>query len=140
MTTTYRTEGRLTNPVTDLEAARAYLNIEGGMAQYLCWADQIDLKEAVHSVTWDLAADSHWFVVVVANQDLDADQLTRLSQWISGQNSDGLGEGFEQQPFAEPEPEYDRYGNLEDDDEDYRMASFDWETNPCTLKVVIPAN
>ena len=126
MTVTYRAEGRLTNPVTDLQAARAYL--DEPMETFLCWDDQVDLRAAVHTIRWDLISVSTWQVMVVTNQALDADQLTRLSEWISGQNSDGLGEGFEQQPFAEHEGE--------DDDDDWEMSSFDWGDNPCTLRVV----
>lgn len=126
MTVTYRTSGNLTHPVSDIHAAREYLRIDGGMAQYV-YPD--DLRLMVHSVTWDLTDESSWIVAVVTHQALDAAQLTQLSEWISGQNSDGLGEGFEQQSFAE-------LGDPDDEDEDFEMSSFDWGTNPCRLEVV----
>ena len=37
----------------------------------------------------------------VDGRELTEQELEKLSDWISGQNSDGLGEGFEQQDFAE---------------------------------------
>lgn len=90
-----------------------------------------EAKPNVHSVTWDLINESEWEVTLVADCQLPPEQLALLSEWISGQNSDGLGEGFEQQPFAEHEPE-----DYEDGDAEIIMSSFDWETNPCTLELV----
>ena len=62
---------------------------------------------------------------------LNQDELDFVSSWITGQNSDGLGEGFEQQEFA-----WMPY----DDDDDYyddgEMASFDWQTNNYKLHLV----
>jgi hypothetical protein len=121
MTTTYQTNGQLTEPVTDLSLAREFLREHGaGIAQYI-YPDAA--KPGVHSVTWDLLDEGRWQVTLVADRDLPAEQLALLSEWISGQNSDGLGEGFEQQAFAE-------HGY---DDDDFTMSSFDWETNDCAL-------
>jgi hypothetical protein len=127
MTVTYRTSGHLTNPVSDLAAAREYLRVDGGMAQYI---HPDDLRLLVHSVDWDLTDDRSWVVTVVTHQPLNAVALSVLSEWISGQNSDGLGEGFEQQPFAE-------HGSESDDEYDFEISSFDWGTNTCRLEVVI---
>ena len=129
MTVTYRTTGRLTAPVNDPGAAMLYLQEhqrEAPMAQFI-YPEQA--AELVVSVTWYLTGSETWAVDVVTEQDLVPEQLAELSEWISGQNSDGLGEGFEQQPFAEQlEVEHD-----EEEDDEYLYASFDWETNPCTL-------
>ena len=126
MTNTYRTTGTLTNPVNDLAAARAYL-VEHDMTEYI---DDF-LKDAIHDVRWDLTDESSWTVTVVTNRPLTAEESASFSSWISGQNSDGLGEGFEQQPFAEETA----YEDVEDE-EFYRMSSFDWETNDCALTLV----
>jgi hypothetical protein len=64
----------------------------------------------------------------VTHRPLTDEESKQISEWISGQNSDGLGEGFEQQSFAEIEGD--------DENDDWAMASFDWQTNPCTLVVV----
>lgn len=125
--TVYTTSGVLKHPVNDIGEANAYLQ-EDAMAKYL----DPDLSNVVEFVEWSLTDEQSWKVTVVANRDLTTEESERMSDWISGQNSDGLGEGFEQQPFAEVVDEY-----MDDDDEgllcDYDMASFDWEDNPCTL-------
>lgn len=127
MAQTYRTGGTLTNPVNDLTAARAYLSNDD-MTEYV--GD--GLEEVVLHIQWDLYDESTWGVVVFTHRLLTDEESTALSSWISGQNSDGLGEGFEQQTFAE-HFERDRYGNIE---EDIEMSSFDWQTNDCTLTLV----
>lgn len=96
------------------------------MEQYV-WEDR---RDGVHSVTWDLLDDVTWEVTLVTDRELPPEQLSLLSEWISGQNSDGLGEGFEQQPFAEHEDE-DDCGEVV-----YHMSSFDWEENTCELMLV----
>ena len=124
MTTTYRATGKLTIPVSDLNAAREYL--DEPMVDYI---DQA-LVGVVHTIKWDLADEDTWTVEAVTNRHLTVEESTALSEWISGQNSDGLGEGFEQQVFA---------GHWsEDDDEDDAsdcMSSFDWQTNDYHLVI-----
>lgn len=130
MTSMYRTGGELTNPVSDLAAGNAYLDEE--MEQYVKYSDLED-PSVVFTIRWSLTSESTWQVVVITTRPLTAEEATQLSSWISGQNSDGLGEGFEQQAFAEigNDNEYsDEY------DEDWAMASFDWETNPCKLELL----
>ncbi len=126
MTSTYTTSGTLTNPVNDLDSARAYL-AEDDMTQYA------PAGLPIHDVRWDLLDEGSWKVTVVTDRELTEAESAEISEWISGQNSDGLGEGFEQQPFAE-HCEYDRWGNMDEDS--YVMSSFDWETNDCTLVFV----
>jgi hypothetical protein len=134
MTTTYRATGRLTHPVSDLAAARRFLRCEEtGMTVHI-WQDR---RDGVHRVSWDLLDEQTWEVTLVADRDLPDEQLRLLSEWISGQNSDGLGEGFEQQPFAEHGSPDDWYGE-DGEIEDMQMSSFDWETNPCELARVEP--
>lgn len=130
MTATYKTGGSLTEDVNDFRAAVQWLHErqeETPMAQFI-WPD--DARDGVHSVTWHLLDEATWEVTLVADRELTPAHLGLLSQWISGQNSDGLGEGFEQQPFAEHEDEED------EDEVVYHMSSFDWETNPCELRLV----
>jgi hypothetical protein len=124
MTTTYQATGRLDHPVSDLSAARAYL--DEPMEEYMKYCSE-DLVPVVHTIRWDLATEQDWKVTLVTNRELTAEESKQVSSWISGQNSDGLGEGFEQQPFAE---------HGDDEDDEWVMSSFDWQTNPCTLVVV----
>lgn len=137
MTATYRTGGKLTNPVNDLDAARQYLRSDD-MTEYVGYAgDGMDLL--VHHIEWDLLNDQEWEVRVTTTRRLTQEESTSLSEWISGQNSDGLGEGFEQQAFADCWPR-DRWGNIDEDVEDPEdggwMASFDWQENRCLLDFV----
>jgi len=135
MTTTYKTSGKLTHPVNDLNAAREFLREHGKGIHGYIYPDEA--KPGVHSVTWDLLDDQTWKVVLIADHELPVPQLRLLSEWISGQNSDGLGEGFEQQPFAEHWDEHERWDE-EREEAIGTMSSFDWETNPCTLTEVQP--
>ena len=134
MTCTYTTTGKLTNPVTDLAAARTYL--DEPMVDYIRYCDEA-LVPVVHDIRWDLLDEESWIVRLVTTRPLTDPESEKLSEWISGQNSDGLGEGFEQQPFAEHYDEGDdgRWGYVEGDDE-ITMSSFDWQDNPCTLTLV----
>lgn len=134
MANTYRTGGSLTEPVTDLEAGRKYLKAEdmGGMTQFVKHASYTGLEEVVHHIEWDLLDEGTWQVTVITHRALTDEESTALSEWISGQNSDGLGEGFEQQPFAEHDNEYDD----EYDEEGWSMSSFDWQVNNCLLTLI----
>ena len=132
MTVIYKTQGSLTHPVSDLNAAREFLREHGKDIHQYIYPDEA--KPNVHSVTWDLRNQIAWEVTVVADEELPPVQRELLSSWISGQNSDGLGEGFEQQPFAEHDLDEDEYEDGEERDQ-FIMSSFDWETNPCTLEV-----
>lgn len=137
MTATYRAQGSLTHPVNDLNAAREFLRGERmGMVVHIYPAEA---KPGVHSVTWDLEDEQRWEVTLVADHELPEEQLKLLSEWISGQNSDGIGEGFEQQPFAEHEnPDFEEDENELLQPQDIIMSSFDWQDNPCTLELVTP--
>lgn len=130
MTVTYKTRGNLTHPVNDLDAAREFLREHGEHMEQHIYPDYA--RKHVHSVMWDLVSPRSWEVTLIADQLLGTDQLDLLSEWISGQNSDGLGEGFEQQPFSEEAPDYDDC----DETEEIVMSSFDWETNPCKLEEI----
>ena len=127
--TIYKTKGRLTSPVSDRDSAQEYLT-ESNMTQF------VDDDLPVTFVEWKLTSDQAWECVVVTSRDFTDDESARMSDWICGQNSDGLGEGFEQQAFAEAERE-DRFSDWDDEDEDWddvECASFDWMDNECILE------
>lgn len=105
--------------------ADAYLRADD-MKQYV---DE-PLRSKLNKVEWNLEGTDEGIIVVEANQELTQDELSELSDWIKGQCSDGLGEGFEQQEFAQLY-EYDEWG-----DEDWvGMVSFDWRSNNYKLSV-----
>lgn len=132
MTAIYRTEGVLTGTIEreNLAEAQAYLT-EDDMTQFL---DE-PLKSAVALIRWNLNSDGNsYYVEAICHRELDDAELKQLADWTSGQNSDGLGEGFEQQDFA-----WDRGDSYDDDeyDEDGSMISFDWQTNDSTFERVV---
>lgn len=129
----YRTTGTLTGYIEpeNVSAAQAYLQNDD-MTQYLEGLP-------VERIQWYLDSDGHnYYVEAITSRLLRPSELENLSSWVSGQNSDGLGEGFEQQDFAE-----ERYDVEYEDDEDeydtdgYRMISFDWETNNSVLRQIV---
>lgn len=136
----YRTKFNLEAPVLDMEAAQEYLS-EDSMAEYL--REDLDdscdyftipmshLRDKVISLEWHLEDSDSGYIELCTKTEFTPGELAQISEWVSGQNSDGLGEGFEQQDFANYENSGwcgNRYD--EDDCEDmWVMASFDWETN-----------
>jgi hypothetical protein len=69
------------------------------MAEYLSGA----LKDKIASVTWDVArfdAALYGKISCQMRAPLSPDEQTALVDWITGQNSDGLGEGVEQRPVS----------------------------------------
>lgn len=122
---TYQTTGTLTGYIDsdNVPAAQNYLRRDN-MTQYV--APNAGLEGVLEFIEWTLHSDGHGYhVTAVTNRELTEAELARLSSEVSGQNSDGLGEGFEQQAFAELEEDEDfEYGGMET-----TMISFDWETN-----------
>lgn len=140
----YIYRGTLTGTVNDVAAAQKYLT-EDNMTRYLP-AEQ--LLSVVH-IWWNLHADGHTYNVnAISMRELTDEEIDQLTDWVKGQNSDGLGEGFEQQPFADLSQEQEDPEWWEDVDEhepdicDYEemMASFDWQTNETKFALVAAPN
>ena len=138
----YKTKFNLTNPVNDFDAAQEYLS-DDDMSEYLkddisgydkakCEALGLHASDII-SIDWVLTSDQDGEIILTTNKELSPQELAHISSWVSGQNSDGLGEGFEQQAFAEIYDE-DEYGDPDPDS--YDMASFDWQTNDYLFKLV----
>ncbi len=135
----YETSGHLTGIIEseNFIAAQAYLTYDHtgkplNMEQYL---DQ-PLRDAVEMLEWQLDGNGcDYKVRAITKRALTHDELDKLSSEVSGQNSDGLGEGFEQQAFAERhdgecgECSGCEYGDGCEDDDYAGMISFDWQTN-----------
>jgi len=123
----YENKGTLTGTIEpeNVSEAQRYLQFNhdltpADMEQYL----DPPLKGVIDSLMWHLDHDGHHYrVVAFANRELSDAELEQLAGEVSGQNSDGLGEGFEQQGFAETGEEWD------EDEETSTMISFDWKTN-----------
>ena len=143
-TYTYSTPFEFTNPLPDDKAfhdARRYLD-SSNVPTKDCPSMSYFLRESVPeaerlglNVAWRLGSPEGGSIEVESPEELDAETLSKISMWISGQNSDGLGEGFEQQDFAIIDDGDDWSW---DDDEDYdpydpfldtEGVSFDWQDN-----------
>lgn len=149
-TYTYSTPFEFTNPLPDDKAfhdARRYLD-SSNVPTKDCPSMSYFLRESVPeaerlglNVAWRLGSPEGGSIEVESPEELDTETLSKISMWISGQNSDGLGEGFEQQDFAIIDDGDDRSW---DDDEDYdpydpwsddgtECVSFDWQDNDYML-------
>lgn len=94
----YRTYFDLSDNVPDeyWMEARKYLD-EDNMANYL----PDELSEKIILIQYDLITNNKGFINIISNALLTQEELIELKNELDGQNSDGLGEGFEQQEFAE---------------------------------------
>ena len=136
----YQTDFYLMAEVNDYEDAKAYLEEENML--YFFYDSTFDSK--LDSIYWKLDNEYSGRVIVTANQELNDLELKKLSDFILAQNADGLGEGFEQQDFANYDAALiDDYGNenselawADDYEEDWVMASFDWKHNEYPLTLV----
>jgi hypothetical protein len=128
----YQTTGTLTGTIEreNVALAQEYLTSDD-MTQFL----EGSLAAKIKRIRWNLHSDGHGYhVEAIARKRLTKAELKELAEWVSGQNSDGLGEGFEQQSFAEDHEgecgECDGCENGYSCDDDYAgMISFDWKTN-----------
>lgn len=71
-----------------------------GMEQF--FDSNADVKSKLKSIVWNFEEfDGKLYGVTIAefSGEIDKKGIADLKDWISGQNSDGLGEGFEQQDF-----------------------------------------
>lgn len=130
----YRTYFKLTAPVKDIDSAQSYLS-EDDMTKYLLTDSRspISLTKKVTNIEWILKDEISGYIELESTKTLSEIELEIVSEWVSGQNSDGIGEGFEQQNFAYyPNDDYDE----EDLDNDYIMASFDWKTNKYKFEIM----
>lgn len=92
----YSQEFSMQSPVNDLEAAQNYLS-DDDMTKYV----PDELVNVVQKAEWVLDDESSGHINIETTRELGVEEQKILSDWIEGQNSDGLGEGFEQQEFAE---------------------------------------
>lgn len=133
-----------TIPAEKVGLAQDYLARDDMTKYFTMWNK--DLKDVVLYIRWNLSANGHDYTVeAITTRVLDEAELTVLNDWVSGQNSDGLGEGFEQQPFAEIREEGGSSWSWDDGDEDEDdvyggMISFDWKTNDVDFRLFEPAN
>jgi hypothetical protein len=89
----------------DFEEAFNYL-VEDDMADYI---DDDELRKDIISMHYVLTQSDRGTVFIIAKRELTEQELEILKQELEGQNSDGLGEGFCSQDFAECETDDEEY-------------------------------
>lgn len=98
----------LTDDVNDFNDAFTYL-IEDNMTQYLGSdithgeIQGVSQREDIYHIQWKLLDTNHGVIELFTNVEMNDEALKSIGQWCDGQNSDGLGEGFEQQDFCSNE-------------------------------------
>ena len=107
----YRMNFSLTDNVTDFYDANDYLH-DDDMTQYFTCEYRDEemqaMKNILAHVEWSLTDVNEGHIDVITSAPLSDHQISLVMDEISGQNSDGLGEGFEQQDFANY-TEYEEY-------------------------------
>lgn len=134
----YKTLFNLTACVNDFDAAYNYL-LDDDMTVYLhndTTRIPQEVRDAVTSIKWILKDECSGYIELETNRSLSAEELKYISSYVSGQNSDGLGEGFEDQDFACYDDEgLSGFDNDDWDNEEIR-ASFDWQINSYIFEFV----
>lgn len=102
----YKTNFKLSAPIKeeDFEEAFNYL-IEDNMADYV----DDELENSLISMHYVLTQLNGGIIYIIAKRELTEKELEILKQNLEGQNSDGLGEGFCSQDFAEYETDDEEY-------------------------------
>ena len=134
----YRTYFNLTNCVNDIEAAQDYLS-DDDMTKYLVNDSSSSLKSCqskISSIKWILDTVSSGHIDLETTEKLTTEELDSISDWVNSQNSDGLGEGFIDQPFATYEDTGLEGYNGSEWDNEVIVASFDWKSNSYKFKLI----
>lgn len=125
----YRTKFKLLYPVIDFEEAKNYL-LEDNMTKYLEYDQRTaELVPKIDKIEFILRTEKSGRIDLTTNTELTERELLHITDWVKGQLSDGIGEGFIQQSFACYEPTdaliYDENG-LE---QGFVVAEFDWNSD-----------
>lgn len=94
---------------------------EGNMANYFGRSKTAETK--LKSAVWDvenLRGELFGKVTAILSEDFTPDEEKIFIDWISGQNSDGLGEGFEQRPVSTDIG--DMYISMWDSSDNYKIT------------------
>ena len=117
----YRAYFKLTNPVNNFIDAHNYL-LDDDMTKYLLDDRRgKQIKDKIESIAWVLSNLDSGYIQLKTTTELTTDELDSISDWVRGQQSDGIGSGFIDQRFA--------CYLKNPDDEDFIVADFDWRTN-----------
>ena len=138
---TYVTDFKLAVDVP-VKDANEYLH-EYDMLDYLKERVEDDKNTTIKtndlvSLTWAVDNDGrysdHGTITLVTTREFTKKELDFVSDYVKTQNSDGIGEGFEQQFEYTPSNEGPGHYGDDEGDDNYEMASFDWKTNDYKFK------
>ena len=95
----YVTYFKLTDKLKDLNAAIEYLKADD-FTIYLKSDSRLtdSLKSKIDKLDWILKDESLGYIYLTTNTSLSNDELSQISNWVDGFNSDGLS--FSDQDFA----------------------------------------
>ena len=92
--------------MSDVESELDGYSQLGGKNMACYFNDNPSIKDKLISMDWGICEINdtpYGYVDVVLNAALDDNEIQELKEWITGQNSDGLGEGFEQREIETDE-------------------------------------
>ena len=95
----YKTDFKLSAPISsdNFETSFNYL-VEDNMVDYI---DEDEIRESLISIRYVLSKLDKGIIFIIARRELTEQELEIIKQNLEDQNSDGLGEGFSSQDFAE---------------------------------------
>lgn len=106
------------DPSLDKDIELKDLSVVDGISCHECFSEYLDSDE-IGDITPDISGgymefkviDNKLYVIVEYNSksELNEDELHDLKEYTLGQMSDGIGEGFEQQPCSTTDEGYDIY-------------------------------
>lgn len=139
----YKTNFYLSNEVLDICGANDFFEEENENMTKCLKSDFSKISDKIIKIEWKLTKADQGIVVLNTEEKLSKETLNEISGWIQGQNSDGIGENFEQEYFASyTEREWDQsrgYNLSYEDDENngdcLTVCEFDWRTNQYELEL-----
>lgn len=106
----YQTNFTLTHAVNDYEEAKAFLdeaNDEGitdTLQSDITFDSEYgdapnDFSDKIESVRWSLDTANTGHITLQTNTALTEEEKTYISEWINGQQTQGIGDDFKEEPF-----------------------------------------